>query len=318
MPPPRSREELEAYTAKHELNKKLTTALNSAVGKGSEDPIAAISQILAPLPQPALPPDGRKRLFLGGNYKCKASRASIEALAADLNARASEFPADVEVVIFPPTLLIDLCSRIFGPPFVIGAQNVWDTATPGDHTGCTTAALLKDFGCSWVLLGHSDRRNTLGETSELIAEKCAASLSAGLSVNLTFGETKAQREAGEHLAAIEAQLAPVAAALQGDEAAASWQRIVLAYEPVWAIGDGATPCSPDEAQAVHAHVRAWLGANVSAEVAEATRIAYTGSVSASNAASFAACADVDGFVCGRASLSASDFVTVARCREAAA
>lgn len=302
-----TREALETYAKQHDLNGKLTTALNAAVAKAPPYPLAEISRLLAPLPRPAMAPSGRRRKFLGGNYKCKATRASIETLATELNARAAEISEDVEIVLFPPTLYIDLCSRSFGPPFVLGAQNVWDAGALAEHTGVTTAAALRDFGVGWVLLGHSDRRNALGEASELIAEKAVAALGVGLSVNLTFGETRAQRDAGEHLAAIEAQLAPVAAAL--DEA--SWQRVVLAYEPVWAIGDGATPCQPEEAQAVHAHVRSWLGSSVSTSVAEATRIAYTGSVSPENAAGFAACPDVDGFVCGRASLVASDFLAVA-------
>ena len=313
MPQPRTHEELVAYTAHHNLDKQLTTALNKVVTKGSTQPLVDISHILAPLPRQALQPSGRRRLFLGGNYKCKASRSSMETLAVQLNALAAEFPVDCEVVLFAPTLLIDLCSRLFGPPFVIGAQNVWDASAPlGEHTAVTTAAALKDFGVSWVLLGHSDRRNALGESSALIAEKAKAALQMGLNVNLTFGETKAQRGSGDHLEAIESQLAPVAEALRGE--LDLWTRVVLAYEPVWAIGEGATPCSPEQAQSVHAHVRSWLAMNATAAVADDMRIAYTGSVSPTNAAGFARMADVDGFVCGRASLVASDFLQVIAAR----
>lgn len=306
---------LSEYVAKHEVKARLTQAVNSAVAKQSSDPISDISLQLAPHPRPGLPPAGRQRKFLGGNWKCKATRAEAEALCADLNMLAPQFAGaeQLEVVLFVPTLLIDLCSRSLGPPFVVGAQSAWEAGdgarSLGEHTGSTTAAALRDFGCSWLLLGHSDRRNALGESSELIAAKTAEALRAGLCVNLTIGETKAQRDAGEHLAALESQLSPCLDLGIDEEA---WSRVVLAYEPVWAIGDGATPCTPESAQEVHAHVRAWFSSKVSDAVAQSIRITYTGSVSPSNAAGFSACADVDGFVCGRAALVAADLLSVAQ------
>ena len=327
---------------------------------------------------PALAPAGRSRLFLGGNFKCKCTRASIEgacghclrpvcesfvclpaacmawqranacclhervsritpcacmsvlhrdsglslylrlsfmaALAADMNALESEFPKEVEIVLFVPFVYIDLCQRVFAPRFAIGAQNAFDAGPMGEHTGAVTMAALADCGVGWVLLGHSDRRNALKEEPGLIAEKAAAAVKAGLLVNFTFGETKAQREKGEQLAAIDGQIEPLGRLLNGK---AEWEKLTLAYEPVWAIGDGATPCSPKDAQVVHAHVREWIRKNVSPEAADLVRIAYTGSVSPTNATGFSATDDIDGFVCGRASLVADDFLAVAQCRDRA-
>ena len=296
-----------AYLEEHGVKAALEKAVGGAVAAGGPRPLAHISAALAPPPNPALPSEGRTKFFLGANWKCKLGKAAAVKLCGELNAIASDFPSDVELVVFVPTLLIDLCSRLLDPPFTVGAQNVWDNGPLEEHTGVMTAEALAEFGAGWVLLGHSDRRNGQGETSELIAEKAARSIKAGLKVNLTIGETRAQRDAGEHLTTLEGQLAPVVAALEE----ADWGAVVLAYEPVWAIGDGATPCTPEEAQVVHAHVRSYLATNVSAEAAGRVRIAYTGSVSTGNAASFRAVDDVDGFVCGRASLVADDFLKVA-------
>lgn len=262
---------------------------------------------------------GRSRFFVGGNWKCKGSRKEIAALCEGLSALGGQVPQDVEVVLFPSMLHLDLVSRSLSAPFAVGAQDCWGPKV-GDFTGSVSASMLVDFGVGWVLLGHSDRRNTIGETPELIGSKASAALAAGLNVNMTVGETGAQRAAGEVMASLEAQLSPVAdaiaqeGALKGDVCAA-WARVVLAYEPVWAIGEGATPCTPEQAQEVHGGVRRWLSQRVSPEAAEQVRIVYTGSVSPANCAAFAKQADIDGFVCGRASLVPDDFLVVARCKE---
>ena len=312
-------DEVRTYLALHGIKEQLETAVNTVVQARALDPLADIAASLVTMPSSKTTTAGAgktgagKKFFLGANWKCKIeTRAEATSLCTALCARASEIPDDVEVVLFVPMLFVELCRRLVARTnFAIGAQNVWDAGPIGGYTGCTTAASLADAGVAWAMLGHSDRRNTLGETSELIAQKASAALAAGLSVNLTIGETRAQREAGEHLATLDAQLAPVVAALAsaGD---AAWGRIVLAYEPVWAIGEGATPCTPEEAQAVHGHVRAFLSSRVSPEAATLARIAYTGSVSTANAPSFVALPDCDGFVCGRASLEADAFIAVAR------
>lgn len=311
-----TKEFVKEYTAKHRIAEELTKVVNTCLNDNEAAPLARISHELAPLPQPALAPQGRRRMFVGGNWKCKGTRKSIVELVGELNKIGPQVPADTEVVIFPSFLYIDLVSRLLGTPFTVGAQNCWDTAEPGEHTGCVTAQALSDFGVGWVLLGHSDRRNSLGETSSLIGQKTKQALAAGLSVNLTVGETRAQRDAMEYLQALEAQLDPVARELEKQPS--DWERVVIAYEPVWAIGEGATPCTPEQAQEVHAHIRTWLAAATSPDIAATTRVVYTGSVTAANCASFIQMPDVDGFVCGRASLTASDLLTVACCRADAA
>lgn len=316
MPSDLSVAEAEAYLSAHsEVKERLEAALNLAVRARASDPLAFIASVLVP---PTSPPvnsvvGSPKRFFLGANWKCKLETpADASKLCGEIC--ATPFPDDVEVVLFVPTILIDVVRRQLLASrgrFQVGAQNVWEAVGPmGEHTGSTTATALVAAGVQWVMLGHSDRRNALGETSELIAKKAAAALAAGLHVNLTLGETRDQRDAGAHLTALEAQLAPVFSALAG-EANAVWDKIALAYEPVWAIGEGATPCTPQDAQAVHQHIRSLISEAVSPEAASMVRIAYTGSVSPANAASYRELPDVDGFVCGRASLNATDFLAVA-------
>lgn len=149
-----------------------------------------------------------------------------------------------------------------------------------------------------VLLGHSDRRNNLGETDELIADKAKSVLAEGLSLCLTIGEKGEQRANNETEAVLKKQLGAVAAVVPAD----AWNRIALAYEPVWAVGEGATPCAPEEAQRIHTVLRNYIRETVSVEASEACRITYTGSVNENNAAGYAALSEVDGFVVGRAGL----------------
>jgi triosephosphate isomerase len=158
----------------------------------------------------------------------------------------------------------------------------------------------------WVILGHSERRALFGEDNETVGAKVRAALDAGLHVIACVGERLDQREAGDAESVVAAQLAAIAAPL----AEADWARVVIAYEPVWAIGTGVV-ATPDQAQAMHASIRGWLGGKVSAGVAAATRIQYGGSVTAANAVTLAACPDVDGFLVGGASLK-PEFVDIVR------
>jgi triosephosphate isomerase len=189
----------------------------------------------------------------------------------------------------------------------VGSQNVYDSTFPnGPNTGATTCRMLREIGCQWVLLGHSDRRNNLGETDELIAAKAAQVLEQGLNLCLTLGETKAQRDADETDAVIMKQLSTVASKIPVD----AWNRVALAYEPVWAVGEGASPCPPTEAQRTHRVLRIWLETHVSPQAAKACRITYTGSVNETNATSYAALDQVDGFVVGRAGLDATKLTSI--------
>jgi triosephosphate isomerase len=158
--------------------------------------------------------------------------------------------------------------------------------------------MLRAVGCDWVLLGHSDRRNSLGETDELISDKVSKALEAGMGVTLTIGELLNQRREGLADATLQKQLGAAMDAIKPDD----WHRIVVAYEPVWAVGEGASPCSPIEAQRINAELRKFITERVSADAAAACRLTYTGSVNDKNAMAYASLEDVDGFVVGRAGL----------------
>lgn len=251
-------------------------------------------------------------LFLATNWKCSLeSPAEVDALVVSMNQAWSELTPQardaVEVSVHPPYIFLDRVRRELDAGIAVGAQNIYDSAFPNKgNTGATTAPMLVGLGVEWVLLGHSDRRNSLGETDALIADKASAVLSSGLSVCLTIGETGDQRKHGETLAVLEKQLSTVAAVVPND----AWDRMALAYEPVWAVGKGATPCEPEEAQRVHAHLRHWIRGHVSDDAAQACRITYTGSVNQDNAAGYAALTEVDGFVIGRAGLNAATFSSI--------
>ena len=167
---------------------------------------------------------------------------------------------------------------------------------------------MADAGAKWTILGHSERRALYGDTDDVVKAKLAKSLSLGLRVIACVGETLDQREGGDADSVVATQLAAIAAGVPTE---ADWANIVIAYEPVWAIGTGKV-ATPDVAQAMHATIRAWIETHVSSTVADALRIQYGGSVSPANAEALAACPDVDGFLVGGASLKGDQFAEIAR------
>ena len=176
-----------------------------------------------------------------------------------------------------------------------------------------SAQLLKDAGLRWTLTGHSERRvgfGMAGETSEIVARKTAVAVQSGLSVIVCIGEHLADREAGTTMNVCAAQLAPVAQALSE----ADWKKVVVAYEPVWAIGTGKV-ATPQQAEDTHRDIRQWIAENVSAEVAKEVRIIYGGSVKGSNCRDLMACSNIDGFLVGGASLLPEfvDIIKVSAC-----
>jgi len=213
----------------------------------------------------------------------------------------------VELCVFPPFVFIDCVRRELDPALTVGSQNVWE-ANNAAHlsTGSISAQMLAGVGCKWVLLGHADRRHVLGETDELIAAKAAKCLEAGLCVNLTVGDTAEARAAGTSDGSLVGQLSAAAAGIPEH----SWSKLCVAYEPVWAVGDGAQPCSPEEAQRVLALLRCWVADNVGKAAAQAVRMVYTGSVNEANAASYAVLPDNNGFVVGRAGLDADKLLNI--------
>jgi len=239
----------------------------------------------------------RPRLVVG-NWKMNGSRSGNAALLAGLKA-AAPFPA--QVAVCPPLLYLpEVAAALHGSGIHWGAQDCSSHA-PGAFTGEAAASMLAEFGCRYVIVGHSERRALHGESDQLVAEKAAAALNEGLTPIVCVGETLDERESGQTDAVVERQLN---AAI--DELGTSISQIVLAYEPVWAIGTGKT-ASPAEAQAVHARLRAQLGA-----AADGISILYGGSVKADNAAALFGQPDIDGGLIGGASLNAEQFAAICR------
>lgn len=201
------------------------------------------------------------------------------------------------MVLAPPALYVGAMQARLPAGVQLAVQNIYDKPA-GAYTGELSAPMLRDVGVAWALVGHSERRQYFGETSAAVACKTAAALESGLRAIVCVGETLQDREAGSTFRVLEEQLAAVVAA---NPAAVSWGRIVVAYEPVWAIGTGRV-ATPEQAQEVHAHVRAFLATALSDEVAGSVRIIYGGSVTAANAGQLIACEDIDGFLVGGASL----------------
>jgi triosephosphate isomerase len=237
----------------------------------------------------------RKRL-VAGNWKMNGLRADGVALAGAVAALARQ-PHACDLLVCPPaTLLATISDVLRGGDVALGGQDC-HAAAAGAFTGSISAEMLKDSGCSHVIVGHSERRHGCGESDADVHAKAAAALRAGLIAIVCVGETRAEREAGRAVAVVSSQLAgsvPVGA---------SESQLVVAYEPVWAIGTGLTPTTADIAE-IHAAIRATIPGG--------TRILYGGSVNPKNAAEILALAEVDGALVGGASLKAEDFWAIAQ------
>ena len=237
-----------------------------------------------------------------GNWKMNGQRASVSEINALKDRLAGTTPG-CDVMICPPaTLIATLADAAEGSLIQIGGQDC-HCAVSGAHTGDISAAMLHDAGATAVIVGHSERRADHGETSETVKAKAQAAISAGLVAIVCLGETLAEREAGQTLSVVHAQL--TASLPEG----ASGATTIIAYEPVWAIGSGLTPTVEQVAE-VHQAIRAGLSALTSAEGAHLIRILYGGSVKPANAAELMAIDNVDGALVGGASLKADDFAGI--------
>lgn len=244
-----------------------------------------------------------RRFFVGGNWKMNGTLASIDKLVDMLN--SAKISVDAEVVCAPPALYLAYVRDNLSSRFQVAGQNCYKVPK-GAYTGDISPAMLDDVGARHVILGHSERRHVFGETDSLIGEKVKHAIDAGLTVIACIGEKLDQREAGKTLEVNFAQLSAIA------ENVTNWKKVVIAYEPVWAIGTGVT-ASPEQAQEVHEKLREWLSKNVSLMVGRTTRIIYGGSVSATNCKELGAKPDIDGFLVGGASLK-KDFVDIIHAR----
>jgi len=233
------------------------------------------------------------------------TRASVAELIRGL--RQLALPVGVEIAVIPPALYVtQVVMGLEGKAIGVGAQNCAVEPMQGALTGEIAASQLADSGCAYVLVGHSERRQILGESEAMLSRKFAAAQACGLIPILCIGETLAQREAGKTLEVVQRQLGSIIEQL----GVGAFNRAVVAYEPVWAIGTGLT-ATPEQAQEVHASIRSQLRTE-SAEVARGVRILYGGSVKAANAAELFAMPDIDGGLIGGASLNADEFGAICR------
>ena len=240
--------------------------------------------------------------LVAGNWKMNGRRSMAASLAAEV---APAVPDGVEVLLCPPLVYLDtVADAMRGSAVALGAQNL-DEHEDGAFTGEVSAGMLVDVGCRYVLVGHSERRTLFAESNARVADKFFRALDAGLRPVLCVGETLAEREAGHTEQVINAQLDAVFDRANAGQLA----DVVIAYEPVWAIGTGMT-ASPEQAQAVHAHIRSRLASSFGEELAQSLRLLYGGSVKADNAASLFAGADIDGGLVGGASLDAATFLAI--------
>jgi len=246
-----------------------------------------------------------RRKLVAGNWKMNGSKESIKELLDGIKQGIGEVK-EAEMAVCPPFVyLADVQSQLSDTSIALGAQNVC-TEEKGAYTGEVAAPMLKDFGCQYVIVGHSERRSYYGESDEIVARKFAIARAHGFKPILCIGETLEERESGVTNEVVARQIAAVIAA-EGVEALADG---VVAYEPVWAIGTGKT-ATPEQAQEVHAFIRSQI-AEQDAAVAEKVQILYGGSMNAGNAAELLAQSDIDGGLIGGASLKAPDFLAIGR------
>ncbi|MBI5165020.1 MAG: triose-phosphate isomerase [Magnetospirillum sp.] len=250
-----------------------------------------------------------RRKLIAGNWKMNMLRADGIVLAEAVAARRrveNWLPCDV-LICPPSTLIAPVVAAVAGNDVAVGGQDC-HAKVSGAHTGDTAAAMLKDAGCSYVIVGHSERRTDHAETDAMVKAKAAAAHAAGLVAIICIGETLAERDAGKTIDVNRTQLQ--GSLPEGTNA----NNTVIAYEPVWAIGTGRV-ATPEQAQEVHAVIRAELEARLGADEANKMRILYGGSMKPDNAKILLALPDVDGGLIGGASLKADDFWAIARACE---
>jgi len=235
-----------------------------------------------------------RKYLVGGNWKQNGTQKFATDFSRDVLNKLKFNPDRTEVVVAPSAVHIAIAQKTLANNVQLSAQNI-SFYKNGAYTGETSAEMLKDLNVHWAILGHSERRHVFGESDKVVAQKCKWALDHQLKIMACIGEKLDEREAGQTIAVNERQLNAIREQVQ------DWSNVVIAYEPVWAIGTGKT-ASPEQAQEVHASLRAWLVKNVSKEAAAKTRILYGGSVTETNAADLIKQTDIDGFLVGGASL----------------
>lgn len=248
-----------------------------------------------------------RKNIVAGNWKMNLDYEQGLSLFSEIvNMVKDEVVGDQEVVVCSPFIHLSSIAKLATAKVAVGAQNIHQ-AEAGAYTGEVSASQVKSIGAAYVILGHSERRAYFGETDALLAEKVNTALKHSLKPIFCIGETKDEREAGNFFAIIKTQLEQGVFHLTAEEFA----QVVLAYEPVWAIGTGLT-ASPEQAQEVHAFIRATIAAKYGQELADATTILYGGSCNPSNAEDLFSQTDIDGGLIGGASLKSRDFLSIVK------
>lgn len=250
-----------------------------------------------------------RKLFIGGNWKLNGSKAKIVEMCQALkNSQYGPSCKDADIVIGCPATYLEHTHNHLPPFMAVAAQNCYKANT-GAFTGEISPSMILDCGAKWVILGHSERRHIFGETDKLIGEKVGFALDNSLKVIACIGETIQEREAGKTFDVVMHQLNAIAETVKDAE---RWKQVVIAYEPVWAIGTGKV-ATKEQAQEVHARIRKWLSSKVNESVAQTTRIIYGGSVTGDNCRDLIKQSDIDGFLVGGASLK-PDFIKIINCQ----
>ncbi|KAI3624117.1 triose-phosphate isomerase [Malassezia furfur] len=246
-----------------------------------------------------------RKFFVGGNWKMNGSMSQYKSLITDL--QNAKLDPNTQVVIAPPALYLLPAKDLLkdSGKMELSAQDAYHKPS-GAFTGEISSAQLKDAGIPWVILGHSERRTLFHETNEDVATKTKAALENDLNVILCVGETLEQREKNESINVVISQVEAAAKNIS------DWSKVVIAYEPVWAIGTGKV-ATAEQAEEVHKAIRDWLAKSISADVAKSERIIYGGSVNGKNAKELASQPDIDGFLVGGASLK-PEFVDIVNAR----
>mmetsp|Transcript_5855 Transcript_5855/g.6738 ORF Transcript_5855/g.6738 Transcript_5855/m.6738 type:complete len:615 (-) Transcript_5855:80-1924(-) len=245
-----------------------------------------------------------RKFFVGGNWKCNGSVSQVNELVGMLN--QASLTSETEVVVCPSQVYLQGVASEIRPDIGVGSQDVWSKG-PGAHTGETSAEMLSDMGVSWAVVGHSERREN-GEPDEEVAAKAKYALDKGLKVMACCGEPQENREAGTTNDYVFPQIKAYADVFTAED----WKNVVVAYEPIWAIGTGLT-ATPEQAQDTHADIRKYIGEIAGAEVAENVRILYGGSANGANAPELSSKEDIDGFLVGGASLK-PEFADIINCQ----
>jgi len=249
----------------------------------------------------------QRKFFVGGNWKMNGTKASIDEIIKFLNEKGLN--PKTEVVVGPPAVYLSYVREKLNKQIGVAAQNCYKVEK-GAFTGDISPAMIKDVGCEWVILGHSERRHVFGESNQLVGEKVGHALVSGLHLIPCVGEKLEEREANKTEEVCFSQMKAIA---DNVKSADDWRRVVIAYEPVWAIGTGKV-ATPAQAQEIHKSIRQWIAQHVNEDVAKTTRILYGGSVTAENCKELASQPDVDGFLVRGASLK-PEFINIIDARQ---